>query len=870
MPIVRAGLAPRNIALLNIASMNYRFATVVLWLLATGALRAEDDFFRQNVAPILQKHCLSCHNEHQKKGELSLISADALLEGGESGDAIAPGDVDSSYLIEVITPEDGEASMPEGQKPLTQAERDILHQWVADGAHWPKGLVLEEPLWWSLRPLVRPSLPVDAEGKPLNEDPWVRNPIDTFILQKLTEKGLRPSAEADRKTLIRRLYYDLVGLPPPPEEVDQFVADPDPEAYEKLVDRLLDSPRYGERWARHWLDVVHYGETHGYDKDKLRLNAWPYRDYVIRALNEDKRYTQFMQEQIAGDVLFPDGADGIEALGFISAGPWDHVGHAEVPETKIDGKVARHLDRDDMVRNTIMTFMSLTIGCAQCHEHKFDPISQEEYYSLQAVFAALDRAETQYYDDPQLTQQRQSLRRRGRTLQRREYKLKKALKLDEKESTEENSEEAPEETIVEKPEEKRAKETADKIAAKTEEKGEPQAIEADASAAPDPEEQKELAAKKKEFEEVTSELKEILSELGKLPEPKIAYIGTVHYGAGTFLGTGYQGGQPRKIHILNRGSVTSPGKEVQPGALGCIEGLNPRFDVAEDAPEGERRKALATWISDLRNPLPWRSIVNRLWQYHFGRGIIETPNDFGRMGAPPSHLELLNYLAAEFRDHDQSLKQLHRQMVTSATYRQASVAEPEQTQQAQKIDADNRLLWRMNRRRLEAEALRDAVLQVSGKLDLTMGGPSFQDFVIDKPEHSPHYQYHRHDPEDPKSHRRSIYRFIVRSQTQPFLTVMDCADPSMLVAKRNETISPLQSLALLNNQLAVVMSKHFAERAATMGENLKEQIAAAFRLALSRPPNEAELTALSRYADRHGLANTCRVIYNLNEFSFVD
>lgn len=268
--------------------------------------------------------------------------------------------------------------------------------------------------------------------------------------------------------------------------------------------------------------------------------------------------------------------------------------------------------------------------------------------------------------------------------------------------------------------------------------------------------------------------------------------------------------------------------------------------------------------------MPWRSIANRIWQFHFGRGLVETAGDFGRMGAEPTHPQLLDYLAAEFRDGGQSIKDLHRKIVSSATYRQQSTATPESVATAEPVDADNRFYWRMNRRRLEAEAVRDAVLQVAGKLDLKIGGPSFQDFVIDKPEHSPHYEYHLHDPEDPKSHRRSVYRFIVRSQTQPFMTVMDCADPSMLVARRNVTISPLQSLALLNNQLTMVMSKHFAERVDAMGSNMEEKVAAAFSLALSRPPNPEELSALTQYAQRHGLANTCRVIYNLSEFMFVD
>ncbi len=725
--------------------------------------------------------------------------------------------------------------MPEGQPPLEDAQIALIRQWIDQGAEWPQDLVLELPTWWSFESLEKPPIPAVKDSQ------WVRNPIDHFILTALEERQLHPSAEVDRRTLIRRLSYDLLGLPPSPEEVRQFVDDSRPDAYAQLVDRMLASPRYGERWGRHWLDVVHYGETHGYDKDKMRPHAWPYRDYVIRSFNADKPYTRFIHEQVAGDVLFPGSVDGIEALGFIAAGPWDHVGHAEVPETKIDGKVARHLDRDDMVRNTMMTFMSLTVGCAQCHDHKFDPITQEDYYSLQAVFAAIDRADHQYHDDPELTLRRQSLRKRGRTLQQRERKLKREIDAAEKK------------LVAEK---KKLEETDAKAR-------DLQAVSSVSDLAD------AIAEKKQELTALSTTLDGIRKDLGDLPEPKIAYIGKVHYGGGTFVGRGYQGGRPRTIHVLNRGSVTTPGPEVGPGALECIEGPVARFEIPADAGEGERRMHLARWLTDSKNPLPWRSLANRIWQFHFGRGLVDTPGDFGRMGAKPSHPELLEFLAATLRDSE-SIKQLHRMIVTSATYRQTSTADPELAVLAEPIDSDNRFYWRMNRRRLEAEAVRDAVLHAAGKLDLRIGGPSFKDFVIDKPEHSPHYEYHLHDPTDPASHRRAVYRFVVRSQTQPFLTVMDCADPSMLVAKRNVTISPLQSLALLNNQLMLVMASACAEQAEAAGGAIDEQVAAAFRRALSRDPTKPELSALTSYATDHGLANTCRVIYNLNEFVFVD
>ena len=275
---------------------------------------------------------------------------------------------------------------------------ELFKRWIDQGADWPDGVdkskVVDKFDWWSLKPLTRPEVPkIVVHKNGVNE---VAAPIDAFILAMLREKGLTPSLEADRRTLIRRLYFDLIGLPPSPEEMDAFVADPDPSAYAKLVEKLLESPHYGERWARHWLDVVHYGDTHGYDKDQPRPNAWPYRDYVVRAFNSDKRYSRFVEEQIAGDIFAPGTEDGLTATGFIAAGPWDLIGHAEVPESKIDGKIARNLDRDDMVTNTCNTFVSLTVQCARCHHHKFDPVMQEDYYRLQADFAALDRADRTY------------------------------------------------------------------------------------------------------------------------------------------------------------------------------------------------------------------------------------------------------------------------------------------------------------------------------------------------------------------------------------------------------------------------------------------------------------------------------------------
>ena len=374
-------------------------------LIWTTNLNAEPVNFETQVAPIFERHCVHCHEASQPKGGFSLSTSTHAVAGGESGPAIVPGKPDESLLVEYISGEKPE--MPKNGSPLSGADVDSIRQWVAEGARWPSGIELidkkqNDTAWWSLKPLVRPEIPCV-------ESSWVRTPIDHFLLATLQKHSLVPSAEADRRTLIRRLYFDLTGLPPAPRVVDAFEIDDHPQAYDKIVEQLLASPRYGERWGRHWLDVARYGDTHGYDKDKVRANAWPYRDYVIRSFNSDKPYHVFILEQLAGDRLFPGTCDGIVATGFLVAGPFDWVGQTEVREGTLDKAVTRNLDRDDMVAAAMNTFNSMTVQCARCHNHKFDPISQQDYYSLQAVFAGIDRADRPYDGEPHAIETRSHL-----------------------------------------------------------------------------------------------------------------------------------------------------------------------------------------------------------------------------------------------------------------------------------------------------------------------------------------------------------------------------------------------------------------------------------------------------------------------------
>jgi hypothetical protein len=356
------------------------------------------------------------------------------------------------------------------------------------------------------------------------------------------------------------------------------------------------------------------------------------------------------------------------------------------------------------------------------------------------------------------------------------------------------------------------------------------------------------------------------ARLTELPKPQRVYAGTVHRGDGAFRGTGHQGGRPRAIHILHRGEVTQRGEAVGPGTLDLISGVPWQFDLGPDLPESSRRVALADWIVRPDNPLTWRSIVNRVWLYHFGKGLVESPNDFGRMGELPSHPELLDWLAVWFRDQGQSLKALHRLIVTSSVYRQSSQFHARHAE----VDAENRYLWRMHRQPLDAEAVRDTILAISGRLKYDMYGPGFQDFVIEHPEHSPHYEYHLHDPADRSTHRRAIYRFLVRSQQQPFMQTLDCADPSQSVPQRDTTVTAIQALTLLNNRFVLYACQQFADRLQAETSDVDGQVSYAFQLALCRPPTDTERQVLADYARTHGLANFCRLLINLNEFSFVD
>jgi len=632
--------------------------------------------------------------------------------------------------------------------------------------------------WWSLQPLRRPATPTVEPARRA----WAINPIDAFILAKLKEQGLEPSPEADRRTLIRRLSFDLTGLPPAPEELHRFLNDPSPGAYEQLVDRLLASPHHGERWARHWMDQVHFAETHGHDQDRIRPHAWPYRDYLIHSFNHDTPYARFVAEQVAADALFPDEPGLVVALGMLAAGPWDESSLRDIRDDSIDRQIGHYIDRDDMVSTVMSTFVSATVHCARCHDHKFDPISQEDYYSLQAVFAGTDKAERGYDADPAIDRLRRTLAAELKQTDRRDPAQAGWLK----------------------------------------------------------------------------------AELAALPPQSLVFAG-----ASDFLpDAGHKPpGAPRPVWILTRGDIHSPARPAVPGTLACVAGLETRFPVSPGDDESVRRARLARWIVDPKNPLTWRSIVNRAWHDHFGRGLVATPNDFGRMGATPSHPELLDWLASTFVESGGSLKRLHRLIVTSAVYRQSVQDQPAFAAR----DADNQWLWRQNRRRLDAESIYDAILAVAGRLDPTMGGPSVQQFSLRPGVHvTPVVDYSQYDWNSPGSSRRSVYRFLFRTLPDPFFDSLDAADASQLTAVRNESTTPLQALELLNNPFVLHQSEAFARRLERVGACLDEQVKVAFELAYGREATTDEVEFVRGYVGRHGLANLCRLIVNSNEFLFVN
>ena len=989
-------------------------STLLLCCGLNGAANAsvQDDaaWFQEKVEPILRKRCFSCHSHAAElmEGGLALDWRSGWETGGSRGPAIVPGDPDSSLLIRAIRHLDPDFKMPEEKLP--DDEIAALTQWVQTGAFddrkaIPIDVIDAQALdWWSLKPLAKPEVPGDG----------AQNPVDAFVQTRLKQAGLTQSPEADRRSLIRRVYCDLTGLPPTPQEVDAFVADLDPRAYENIVDLLLASPRYGERWARHWLDTIHFADSHGYEHDVGRDNAWPFRDYVIDAFNHDTSWSRFVREQLATDVFYPDETRLTPALGFLGAGTFDLSTFSTAPVT------FSYLDRDDLVAQTMSAFTSTTANCARCHSHKFDPITQEDYYALQAVFAGVLKGDIPYDSDPDVRRERVRLQsliasaeKRDETVllnpvhaeliaswiaERSAVATWQPLTLKSFQSTEGATLTlTPEDlilvsgTLPEKdtyvvsaatnleqitalrldvyPHEslpsngpgrssngnlhlseiqlqvfasgadqgtvaalKRATANFNQVDWDIE-----RAIDGDPETAwgihPsvgkrnhavfEPTEPLTLApgnrlvvtlkqlhgrshligafnlsatsgevtqatALPEDVEHAlqtpaldrTSEQQLVLaatalresaeSGLKKLPLPAKVYAA----GSSVIIPTGNGAMQaqtlaePKVVHVLQRGDFDKPQVIVMPGALSVLTHDSARFNIKDPQQEASRRAALANWLVHPGNVLTWRSVVNRVWHYHFGRGLCDTPSDFGRMGGVPSHPELLNFLAVWFRDDaNGSLKQLHRLIVTSETYRQSS----QYRDNGAEIDADNRLLWRQNRHRLDADSYRDFTLAASGSLDLTMGGPGVQHFKQSKgPQSTPALDYTAFDWDTPGASRRSIYRYVWRGIADPFMEALDFPDLGLLSPTRSFSASSLQALTLYNNDFVLHHAACMASKIEGENDSLDSQVTQAVRLVWLRNPASDELHDFGEFTRTNGLPALCRLLLNSNEFLFVD
>jgi hypothetical protein len=859
---------------------------------------------------------------------------------------------------------------------------------------------------WAFLPLQRPTVPLTKDSS------WGRTTIDSFILAKLETEKLRPAPAADKRTLLRRVYFDLIGLPPSPQEMATFLADQAPLAYEAVVERLLNSPRYGERWARHWMDVAHFAETHGNDQDRIRTNAWPYRDYLIQSFNQDKPYPRFVQEQVAGDALFPDDPQATVAMGFLAAGPWDESSLRDIREDTLDRQIARYLDRDDIVTTVMQTFTSTTVQCARCHDHKFDPISQKEYYALQSVFAGVERANRTYDASPSVLHERRKLNALRKRVEQgdRELLLNPSTDAEVKEWERDYNdsksrwkavepqtfvsahgstlEKLPDTSVVASgllPDRDiytvsaasalplitavrlevlthtnlphlgpgrqgngnlhlsefqmlvfesgaRASKAIDLVnpSADFEESGQPARQTLDHNDKTD----WGIFPQVGQGHQVVYELKtplrippnssvvfvlkqlygghligrfrlsitdskpsapllplaEHLSKILETPDEKRSDIqrldlaravlsrridrqmallpapSLVYAAAADFVPDGNLKpvAVPRLVHVLRRGEVTKPQGEAAPGALECVADLPAHFALANPKSESARRVALAQWLTDDRNYLTWRSAVNRVWHHHFGRGLVETPNDFGKMGGVPSHPELLDWLANWFRDDAHgSFKALHRLIVTSSVYQQSVHGSGD--------DPDNRLLSRMPRMRLDSEQVRDAILQLAGQLDLRMGGPSDMQFDLQPGIHvTPKVDYSKFDVDSRAGRRRGVYRFIFRTLPDPFMDALDCPAGDQLTPVRNTSVTVQQALALWNDAFVARYAEHLAKRLEQETPEMEKQVARAFDLALSRPAQSKEIEEFTAYARKHGLVNFCRVLVNSNEFMFLN
>jgi hypothetical protein len=675
--------------------------------------------------------------------------------------------------------------------------------------------------FWSFQPVAKPAVPI-VKGKQ-----WVNNPVDAFILSKLEDRQLQPNKPADKLTLLRRVTIDLTGLPPTQAEIQSFLSDNSAAAYDKVVDRLLAAPAYGERFGRHWLDVARYADSDGFKADATRPSIWRYRDYVIKAFNDDKPFDRFVREQVAGDELYPGDPDALVAMGFNRH--W-------IDESNAAGLFTRRQETlDDMTAVTGATFLGLTVACARCHDHKYDPILQKDYYRLQAFFANTsfgdgplpirDSAERRKYDE-----QKAVWEEKTKSIRAEMAEILEPLRISKAKGGSSTFEDEVQEAILMDPAKRNPLQqmmyhTAAPRVAFDEE--------------PDA---RTLRGLKGDSGKRYTELQKQLAEFDALKPAALP--------EGQFMIDISSTAPP--THVLRNGNWQAKGEEVQPGFLSILDSADAKITPPAGLNSTGRRTALAEWLTDRKNPLTARVMVNRIWQYHFGAGIVATSGDFGRMGARPTHAELLDYLAASFVENGWSIKKLHRLIVLSNTYRQSSANQ----EKAAEADPDNKLLWRYNRRRMEAEAVRDSMLSVSGLLNPQMGGPGVFPPVpagtLSDLSATAVAGGWKTEKDAAQANRRSVYIFVRRNLPYPMLQEFDSASTFDAIHLRRNTVTPSQSLDLLNNDLVLDLSRAFAGRVLTedTGLSTEAQVDAAFRLAYGRQATAEEQMSAKAFLEK--------------------
>lgn len=894
-----------------------------------GEVGADEVDFVEEVRPIFEKHCYSCHGEEKQKSGLRLDVKSAAFRGGDNhGPDIVPGKSDESPLIQFVVTDDEDLLMPppgKGRKRLSDQEISILTRWVNEGAHWPDGVDLVEledtSDHWAFKPL---------------RVEWENTSIDDFIDHKLAEKGLRRSREADRLTWLRRVTLDLTGLPPTPEEVDRFLDDSSGNAFETVVERLLASPHYGERWAQHWLDVVRYADTHGFEVNTERAHAWPYRDYVIQSFNEDLPWDQFVREQIAGDAFGKP-----EATGFLVTAAALLPG--QIGKDEESKRLARQDELGEMVINLGEAFLGLSIGCARCHDHKFDPITSRDYYAMQAFFAGVrygDRSLPNPERETRVKELEASLSRLDRelgehALAARGEKLRapvsaranlerfspiavSAVRISIEATISDNLHEPfIDEFEVLDPDGENvaliAKATSDGAKAdlaidgvygnascwRSKKKGggtltlrfpEPRVIQQinwgrdrtgkypdrlasdyriEAEVKPgewiviadstnrQPFDEKRVRAELYQLDDLRVESHSQARKLLARREPLVKELR--QYKGGERKVFAAQSHTPEAMYLLNRGDPEQKVEEVSPTTLSFLEPV----ELPKDSPDLARRRALADWIATSENPLTSRVIVNRVWQGHFGTGLVATGNDFGNAGALPSHPELLDWLARDFMDSGWSIKDLHRKIVLSATYRQENRIHSD----GLSLDADGRLLWRYPSRRVEAEVIRDSILAISGQLDRKMFGRGY-DLFHSRGGTGGFRPVESH--QKPEGRRRMIYAYKVRMEQEAVFGAFDCPDAGQSAPTRGQSTTPIQALNLFNSSFTIDLASDFSEYVTSLsGEKVERQVEQAWKLAFGRMPDVEERQDATQLVREHGLPTLARALFNSNEFLFL-